>query len=183
MKCPVCKQPSLHLIELADKLPANQCSNCKGIWVSSNQYLAWVRLQERPLPERDLDEVIAPQLKTDALKLCPESGHIMKRFKVFPSVDFYLDRCGHCNGIWFDSAEWDVLAAHNMQDKVNQFFTAPWQDKLRENESRANMDKIYKDKLGAEDYKRVQEVRQWLEKNPRRAMLIAFLQADDPFEV
>lgn len=183
MKCPVCKQPSLHQIELADKLPANQCSNCNGIWVSSNQYLAWVRLQERSLPEKDLDEIAAPQLKTDALKLCPESGHIMKRFKVFPNVDFHLDRCGHCNGIWFDSAEWDMLVAHNMQDKVNQFFTAPWQERLRESESRARMDEIYKDKLGEDDYKRAQEIRAWLEDNPRRAMLIAFLQADDPYDV
>jgi Zn-finger nucleic acid-binding protein len=98
-------------------------------------------------------------------------------------VDFHLDRCGHCNGIWFDSAEWDTLVTHNMQDKVNQFFTAPWQDRLRESESRARMDEIYKDKLGAEDYKRVQEVHAWLEDNPRRGMLIAFLQADDPYDV
>ncbi len=183
MKCPVCKQPSLQLISLSESLPANQCSNCNGIWVSSNQYLAWVRLQEKPLPEKPADETIAPQLHTDTLKLCPESGRIMKRFKVFPSVDFYLDRCGHCNGIWFDSHEWDALVSMNMQDKVNQFFTAPWQDKLHKKESRANMDRIFRDKLGEEDYQRIREVRAWMEDNPRRAMLIAFLQADDPFEV
>lgn len=182
MNCPVCKKPSLQLITLEDNLPANQCSNCKGIWVSANQYLAWVQLRKEPLPAKPLDDA-APQLRTDSLKLCPESGHIMKRFKVFPNVDFHLDRCGHCNGIWFDSSEWDMLAAHNMQDKVNQFFTAPWQAKLHEKESHAKMDSIYKDKLGAEDYQRIQQIREWLDKNPRRAMLIAFLQADDPFEV
>jgi Zn-finger nucleic acid-binding protein len=122
-------------------------------------------------------------LKTDALKLCPESGHIMKRFKIIPNVDFYLDRCSHCNGIWFDGNEWDILVSRNMQDKVNQFFTAPWQVKLHEKETRANMEKIYKDKLGADDYQRIQEVRAWLDKNPSKAMLIAFLQADDPFEL
>ena len=183
MKCPVCKQNTLSLITLYEDLPANKCSNCNGIWLSSNQYLAWVRTQAKPLPEKQVEGAIAPKLKTDTLKLCPESGHIMKRFKVFPKVDFYLDRCSHCNGIWFDSHEWDVLVEHNMQDKVNQFFTAPWQDKLREKETRANMEKIYQDKLGADDYQRVQEVRAWLEENPRRAMLIAFLQADDPFEI
>jgi len=183
MKCPVCKQSSLSLITLSENLPANRCSNCNGIWLSSNQYLAWVRTQEKSLPEKQTDEPIRPELKTDSLKLCPESGHIMKRFKIFPSADFYLDRCGHCNGIWFDSSEWDILVSRNMQDKVNQFFTAPWQAKLRKKESRANMERIYLDKLGADDYKRIQEVRAWLEKNPRRAMLIAFLQADDPFEV
>jgi Zn-finger nucleic acid-binding protein len=168
---------------LYENLPANQCSNCNGIWVSSNQYLAWLRLQKNPLPETSANEIIAPELHTDTLKLCPESGHIMKRFKVFPNVNFYLDRCSHCNSIWFDKDEWDVLVAHNMQDKVNQFFTAPWQDKLHEKETRANMEKIYRAKLGPEDYGRIQEVRAWLEDNPRRAMLIAFLQADDPFEL
>ena len=141
-----------------------------------------MKLRKEPLPVKPLDDAI-PQLRTDSLKLCPESGHIMKRFKIFPNVDFHLDRCGHCNGIWFDGSEWDMLASHNLQDQVNQFFTAPWQKKLREKESRANMDKIYKAKFGAEDYARIQEVRAWLEENPRRAMLIAFLQADDPFEV
>jgi hypothetical protein len=68
-----------------------------------------------------------------------------------------------------------------MQDKVNQFFTAPWQAKLRKKETRANMERLYLEKLGADDFKRIQEVRAWLEKNPRRGMLIAFLQADDPF--
>ncbi|MEW5939049.1 MAG: zf-TFIIB domain-containing protein [Chloroflexota bacterium] len=182
MKCPVCKQQSLQLISLSENLPANQCSNCRGIWVSSNQYLAWLRMQPGPLPESETSD-FTPELHTNTLKLCPESGHIMKRFKVFPHVDFYLDRCGHCNGIWFDSAEWDALVAHNMQDKVNQFFTAPWQAQLRKKESRANMERIYRSKLGVEDYQRIQEVRAWLDENPRRSMLIAFLQADDPFEV
>ena len=182
MNCPVCKRTSLQPISLYDELPANQCANCGGIWISSNQYLAWLRLQKNSLPEKPTGD-IAPELRTDTLKLCPESGHIMKRFKVFPGADFHLDRCGHCNGIWFDSAEWDILVSHNMQDKVNQFFTAPWQERLRQKESHDNMDRIYRDKLGPEDYQRIQQIREWLDANPRRAMLLAFLQADDPFEV
>jgi len=182
MNCPVCRKMTLQPISLSDDLPANQCPNCNGIWLSSNQYLTWLSFQKDPLPEKPV-EGIAPELRTDTLKLCPESGHIMKRFKIFPNEKFYLDRCGDCNGIWFDSNEWEALVAHNMQDKVNQFFTAPWQEKLHEKESRDNMDRIYRDKLGGPDYQRIREIREWMDTNPRRDMLLAFLQADDPYEV
>lgn len=183
MQCPVDKNSFLHLISLAEGLPANQCSICNGVWISSNQYLAWLRTQKEPLPEMPLDDLTVPELRTNMLKLCPESGHILKRFKIFANRDFHLDRCGHCNGIWFDAEEWDMLAKHNMQDKANQFFTAPWQDKLREKESGARMEKIYLNKFGARDFERIQEIHGWLKDNPNRAMLIAFLQSDDPFEL
>jgi len=183
MKCPVCKTNTLQLINLADSLPANRCSTCNGIWVSSNQYLAWVRHQSAPLPERNGQVPIDPKWDTNTLKLCPEDGHIMARYKIFPSLEFYLDRCRHCNGIWFDDHEWDVLVSQNMQDKVNQFFTRPWQENMHTRETGDRMGKIYLEKFGIEDYNKVREIRTWLTDNPRRAMLLAFLQAEDPYKI
>lgn len=183
MKCPVCKSETLVLVDLADNLPANQCTNCRGIWVSSNQYLAWVRLQSAPLPEKPITTPIDPKWDTHTLKLCPEDGHIMARYKIFPNLNFYLDRCRHCNGIWFDNYEWDVLVSHNMQDKVNQFFTKPWQEKMRAQEISERMDQIYLDKFGAGDYNKIKEIRSWLKSKPQQSMLLAYLQADDPYKI
>ena len=41
MKCPVCKLDMLENINLADDLPAKECASGHGVWVSSNEYLAW----------------------------------------------------------------------------------------------------------------------------------------------
>jgi Zn-finger nucleic acid-binding protein len=183
MKCPVCKSSTLQMINLTDTLPAYKCSNCGGTWVSSNQYLAWVRLQPAPLPEKAPDGPFDPTWDTRELKLCPEDGHIIARFKIFPGAEFYLDHCAHCNGIWFDQHEWDALVARNMHDKINLFFTKPWQEKMRAQEAKGKMEKLYLAKFGTDDYQRIQEIRAWLNKNPRRSMLLAFLQADDPYKI
>lgn len=70
-----------------------------------------------------------------------------------------------------------------MQAKVNKIFTAPWQEKLREKESHKKMKKIYLNKIGARDFDRDQEIHTCLHTHPNRAMLIALLQANDPFEL
>ena len=42
---------------------------------------------------------------------------------------------------------------------------------------------IYLEKLGEQDYERIKETRQWLQSHPRHGMLLAFLQADDPYKI
>ena len=123
-----------------------------------------------------------PTWDTLELKLCPECGHILARYRVLPNVRFYIDHCGHCNGAWLDKNKWEVLVAHNLHDKVNELFTQPWQTKVRQ-EAHAMLDKLYMDKFGAEDYARIKEIGNWLRPHPYRAMLVAFLQANDPYKL
>lgn len=183
MKCPVCKLDSLGPITLVENLPANQCSNCNGVWLDSNSYIAWWKGRGEDLPERKIEMAIDPAWEVGELKLCPNSGHIMARYKIFPDTKFYLDRCGHCNGIWLDKNEWDALVKRNLHDNINEFFTRPWQDEIRTAEARNHMDKLYLEKFGAEDYEHIKQVREWLKDHPKQGMLIAFLQAHDPYKV
>jgi Zn-finger nucleic acid-binding protein len=183
MKCPVCKTDTLSVTTLIESLPAKQCSNCGGIWLDSNAYLAWWKGKGEDMPQKRATSQIDPAWDVDELKLCPNSGHIMGRYKILADTDFHLDRCGHCNGIWFDKNEWDALVELNLHDHVNEFFTRPWQHDIRAMEARNHMEKIYLEKLGAEDYERVREVRAWLKDHPRQGMLFAFLQADDPYKL
>ena len=183
MKCPVCKTDTLGSITLVESLPANQCSNCGGVWISSNAYLAWRKATREDLPSKQGLSTIDPHWNVNELKLCPETGHIMAHYKILPDTEFYLDRCGHCNGIWFDKNEWDALVERNLHDNVNEFFTRPWQDDLHTSETQNHLDKLYREKLGAEDYERIQHIREWLKNHPRRGMLIAFLQAEDPYKI
>ena len=182
MKCPVCKIDSLSGISLVENLPANQCVNCGGVWVPSNAYLAWKRAKGDDVPEKTGSITIDPAWEVDELKLCPSSGHFMARYKVFPDTEFYLDRCRDCNGIWFDKQEWEVLVDRNLHDNLNEFFTRPWQDNLHTAETKKIMDGVYLQKFGEEDYQHIKKVREWIENHPKRGMLLAFLQANDPYK-
>ncbi len=181
MKCPVC-QTALDYDRLLDSyLPAYRCRQCEGIWIAAREYLRWLQQQPTLLPEKPADAADLPTADTPQLKLCPQCGHFLIRYRVLPNAGFYLDRCGNCNGVWFDQNEWDVLVAHNLHDKVNQFFTQPWQSRLRAEEARLKLDQLYHDRFGDDDYARIKDVRQWLQAHPQRGMLLAFLQADDPY--
>jgi len=183
MKCPICKTHTLGLITLIESLPANQCSNCGGVWIDSNAYLAWRKAKGDDQPQKPGSVNVDPSWDVHELKLCPNSSHIMGRYKVLAGSDFHLDRCGHCNGIWFDKNEWDVLVELGLHDNVNEFFTRPWQDRLHSEETKAQMNKLYLEKLGIDDYEHIKKVREWVKDHPRKGMLFAFLQADDPYKI
>lgn len=183
MKCPVCKTNTLGALTLDDNLSAQTCSQCGGIWILSNSYLAWQRAKARETSKKPGEISFDPTWETKELKFCPECGHILARYKIFPNVNYYLDRCHTCNGIWFDKNEWDVLASRNLHDNLNEFFTHPWQEKLHKQETAQRMEELYLSKFGEADYEHIQEVRAWLQDHPRRSMLLAFLQADDPYKI
>ncbi len=182
MKCPTCKQDLLQQTVLEGDLPAQCCSRCEGIWISSNQYLAWQKTHSPSLAGRAAGELPRPAVDTHKVKLCPECGRILSRFRVVPNTEFYLDRCGHCNGVWLDKNEWNLLLARNLQDKLNLLFTEPWQARLREEEARSALDRLYLEKFGAQDYARIRDMWAWLKDHPQRTMILAFLSSDNPYK-
>ncbi len=183
MRCPVCKEHTLGPIILLDGLPASQCSNCMGVSIPANAYMTWRRTLGHEFPPKEGAMEIDPSWEVKELKLCPDCGHIMARYKVLPDTEFYVDRCRSCNGIWLDQHEWEVLIDRNLHDNLNEFFTRPWQDNLRAVETKNHLDQIYLEKLGEADYENVKQVREWLVNHPMQGMLLAFLQAEDPYKV
>ena len=182
MKCPVCKTDCMKEITLEETLPAHICIQCGGIWIESNPYHLW-RAQRTDSPQQPGRGPFNPQWNTKELKLCPRCERMLARFKIFPNVDYYLDRCNHCNGIWFDKNEWDALADRNLQDNLHEFFTHPWQEHLHQQETAHQMEQIYLAKFGRVDYELIQNTRAWLRDHPQSQMLLAFLMADDPYKI
>ena len=183
MKCPVCKENTLNPIELLQGLPANQCSNCQGVFLPANAYMTWKKTLGRDLPDKEGELQIDPSWEVKDLKICPDCGHIMANYKVLPGIEFYIDRCRSCNGMWLDHNEWEVLIDRNLHDNINEFFTRPWQDHLHAAETKNHLEAIYAEKLGEDDYAHLKHIREWLNQHPRRSMLLAFLQAEDPYKV
>src|SRR5512137_2824484 len=99
-KCPVC-EVQLNRILLEQNLPAYSCTSCDGIWISSNEYLAWLGPQSRSTVEKsDIEgDIPLPVVDNRKALLCPDCGRFLRRFKIWPDIEFNLDRCGGCNGI------------------------------------------------------------------------------------
>lgn len=181
MNCPVCKTPSLQPDQLLEGLPAQRCTTCAGQFISSTAYWAWLKSQTLE-PGIPLDDTDASRVEAGQARICPDCGHLLMRTRVWPNVNFQLDSCGHCNGIWLDRDEWHTLQAHHLHNRINLFITRPWQEKLRQIEAGKRFDAMYLERFGAEDYARIKEIRAWLNDHPRRQALLAFLADPDPYK-
>jgi Zn-finger nucleic acid-binding protein len=179
MKCPICKKPRLKPHELEAGLPASTCRKCGGVWISAAQYWEWLKARGDTPPESPAVETPLP-VDVKQAKLCPDCGHILTRYKVWPNVDFFVDHCGHCKGVWFDRNEWDVVRSRNLHDDVHMFFTRQWQERLRAEETKKQFERIYQERFG-EDYAELKRVRAWIVQHPKRAELLAYLSDRDPY--
>ena len=125
----MCKNARLYPATYEDNLPVHECKKCGGAWIRFNEYLTWLKSQT---PGRfdltRLNDPDVPLSDTDSSKaaFCPDCGHFMRSYRISSKINFQLDRCNHCNGIWFDHNEWGVLKAVDLHDEVNQVFTIPW---------------------------------------------------------
>lgn len=184
MKCPVCKETALDPVILETNLRGSRCSECSGNWVRGNDYSDWLDSKPGTLPERLPSEDSSTRQHTDVskAKLCPSCSRIMTKYLVGKDMDFALENCGGCGGMWFDKHEWELLKERNLHDEVHSFFCNHYQKAVRKESSRKNMAQIFRDRLGDQDYEEIRRVRQWLEEHPQRDMLKAYLNDSDPYE-
>jgi Zn-finger nucleic acid-binding protein len=182
MSCPVCKNTPLESVALEQQMPAHKCPRCTGIWLMASEYRQWLKSQPPPPSDESMTEMPIPTWDVPTAKVCPNCGRLMVRYKVLPLGTLVLDRCGQCHGVWFDRAEWNVISSGKLSANVDQFFSQPWQTKIHEEEARASFEKIYRDRFG-KDYAKVREVWDWLQSHPQRSLLLAYLQAEDPYKL
>jgi Zn-finger nucleic acid-binding protein len=180
MTCPSC-EASLVQSTLEAGLPSQACPKCFGQWVGAESYRTWLR-RRRASPDVT-EPTAAPVAIADAqhARLCPSCGRIMLRYRVGHGVEFFLDTCGMCNGIWFDQNEWPALKGRSLHDDLHLIFTEPWQAEIHRAEARKHLEALYRKRFGAE-YDEVVRVRAWLKDHPQRASILAFLTDPEPFE-
>ena len=118
MKCPGCK--GLLRQEKYQHVEFDICCQCRGIWVSGEQFRGLTSLVAadgqvessvkltfqprkvlRTLPQ---NEAIARQ--------CPQCHVAMKEFNYAYDSNVFLDRCETCKGIWLDPNEIIDIAGH-----------------------------------------------------------------------
>jgi len=180
--CPICVNQPLPMVYLLRGLPVYQCPSCQGIWLSAIDYLQWLNRSR----SYDEDETVGTAVQVKdilQMKICPADGHMMRRYRVSHDIDFTLDRCNTCHGVWFDRHEWDALKQHNLHRELNHIFTKPWQQRIVETEQRQWLEQLYRDRFGADDYAEIQRIRQWLTEHPNGAILLAYLTDRDPYMI
>lgn len=183
-KCPICKNVALQPAYFDNHLPVIECDSCGGAWLRANEYALWLKTQPSDEGFQPNSAEAGSRLlvnDSDQAAVCPDCGHFLRKYKIASNIDFQLDRCNHCNGVWFDHNEWEALKMEELHHEINQVFTKPWQAQIRDEITARNFDARYLERFGEHDYEKIKEIREWLEENPNRNTLIAYLLDQDPY--
>src|SRR3954452_1421752 len=176
MICPVCKTPTLIAHDLDQNLVSQRCTTCGGQWINSFQFWKWLE-EHRATPHevaaaRTID---LPTSETKGVKVCPECGRILAKYKVGHSLGFSLDRCGNCGGSWFDRNEWEILQSGDLRDQIHLIFSDTWQHRVRDQERARHLQELFAQRVGEKDFAEIRRIKEWLNQHPQRQELFGYL--------
>ncbi|QSX37078.1 zf-TFIIB domain-containing protein [Shewanella sedimentimangrovi] len=181
MKCTSCKKGTLMPTRLDGLFPAHSCNHCEGHWVLIEDFVAWKQQQGASELEEGRAVVVEELEESRQALLCPISGTLMRKLRFSLYSNHHLDYSSAVGGVWLDRGEWQWLKRENLAHCLNQLVTEEWQHKLRQAQSRQHQAELYRQKFGAETYEELVRIRTWLDEQPHRAALRAYLLADDPY--
>lgn len=195
MKCPVCRTNELNEKINESGLKVHSCNECKGIWVRYDDYYDWKTKEEnehifkidtlsisQSTDSAESNDYM-PEYDSKKANLCPDCGRILIKYRVSKDIVFNVDHCGSCNGVWLDKNEWAVLVENNLHRKMNDFFTAPWQNRIKLEMTKNRFAEFYKKKFGDDDYNKLKEIREWINSNSLKNEIIAYLTDEDPYKI
>lgn len=178
MLSPLAHHKRLERVELEPGLTAFRCPETGGHWIPAENYWRWrSKLPAIEVAEESPAAEAVPVSEFDgAVKLCPESGTVMTRYRVGHGQSFRVER-SHTGGIWLDGGEWEALCGGHLQNSIHLIFTAPWQKAVRQQELDAVHLTQLRERLGVELLEKLQELRKELAEHPQRSAALAFLNA------
>ena len=157
---------------LNDVIPVKYCPESKGFWISGKNYEAWLDslpswyVPEEILPYNQFEDFVPSPFDGKA-GLCPECGTYLSRIKININQPFYIERCLHDGGIWFDDAEeWKILESLGLHTKIHEMFSSRWQAKMRLHQQEMINRQTVIDKLGEEIAEYIFQLADILEDNP-----------------
>ena len=179
MNCPICKAEKLEPSTLNSTLAAQTCPKCAGHWIDSANYWKWLEElkatgEPRPAPETAAANGTKLLSVNDSGpgKFCPGCGRFLTRAKPGHGLDFFLNRCAGCGGIWLDANEWENLKSIGLHDDIHFIFSDSWQ---AEAERTKQHEQLLAEKLGDEALTEIKRIKTWLDSHPKRAELYAYL--------
>ncbi len=108
---------------------------------------------------------------------CPDCSKLMRKTNVGHDLNFYVDQCPSCQGVWLDPNEWTHLKSRNLHTQVHQMPSAAWQKQSRQQRFRKAVQQVYASKFSSTDYSEAQRIKNWLERHPQKQELLSFFTA------
>jgi Zn-finger nucleic acid-binding protein len=175
-QCPQCADAPLVHTMLAENLAALSCGKCLGTLVSLVAYRAW-----REGTGRDRLPAAAPAVP-DALdaadsvaaKKCPKCRSLMSKYRISAGKANRLDYCPHCDEVWLDDGEWQLVESLAQSGDFARVFTQAWQFAVRADVTSAMEEQRLRELLGGE-YGRFREFARWLDAQPGKHEILARL--------
>jgi Zn-finger nucleic acid-binding protein len=172
-QCPQCADSTLVHAMLTENLPAYSCGKHLGTLVSLAAYRAWRentghdRLPATPAAVADAADSVAA-------KKCPKCRSLMSKYRISAEKTNRLDYCPHCDEVWLDDGEWQLVEGLAMSGDFARLFTQAWQNMVYVEVTEAMESGRLQSLLGP-DYARVEELRAWILAHPRRLEILARL--------
>ncbi len=177
MNSPVHPHLEMKRVKLKDDLPAWECLQSGGHWISADDYQAWLDRRGGIVPMTPAPET-APnpaQPEEQRARICPESGRLLVRYRVGKDVLFFIDRSPASGGVWLDRDEWETLKSRNLHDEIHLVFTAAWQKEIRDEARLKALRAHFAERIGAEAFARAEEMKRWLREQPARRDILIYL--------
>lgn len=174
MICPACGAKHFAPVKIDGGPPAEQCADCKGVWVELDLYRLWRKNRPQTAAHEftgDITEV------NDAVRLCPATGRMMTRIRVSGDSSLLLDYSVAAQAVWFDRGEWERLIALGLSVQLDAVVSERWQNDLKQAASRERLELAMRARFGDSAYDELVRVRDWLSSQPNRLEMIAFLNA------
>ena len=173
--CPQCDHSILVHTLLTDDLAAYSCGNCLGTLVSLVAYRAWREKQGKgALPATQTAEPDTEPPDSIGAKKCPKCRSLMSKYRIRSDKTNRLDYCPHCEEIWLDEGEWELVEGLVASGEFTKVFTQAWQYAVRTGLTTAMEEQRLRELLGG-DYDRVAKFAEWLQAQPAKQEIIARL--------
>ncbi len=172
--CPQCASSPLVHSMLNEDLAGYSCAKCFGTLVSLVAYRAWREKHARPAAAT----AAAPDVETPdslAAKKCPKCSSLMSKYRIASVPSNRLDYCPHCEEIWLDGGEWELVESLVQSGELTRVFTQGWQRAVRAEIAESMSEQRFQELLGP-DYARVTEFAAWLSDHKSRNEILARLQ-------
>ncbi|MBX2878661.1 MAG: hypothetical protein KTR32_01955 [Granulosicoccus sp.] len=171
MKCFSCQESELLPVKLEPGLPALGCNDCGGVYIDLLTYREWNEDQDSDgagSPSTESSTIAEEPADSDKALICQRCRKIMLKFKISGKTDNYVDLCATCDDAWLDHGEWQMLNQLQLEGKLTEIVTRPWQKQIREDRAASSLENRFRDALGADDYTRAREYADWMTAHPKR---------------
>src|SRR6185295_12697793 len=156
--CPQCDHSVLVHTLLTDNLAGYSCGKCLGTLVSLVSYRAWRESAAGREALRATPAAIADADPPDSVgaKKCPKCLSLMSKYRISADKTNRLDYCAHCEEIWLDDGEWQLVEGLVSSGEFTRVFTQGWQYAVRAELTGAMEEQRLRTLLGT-DFERVED--------------------------